>query len=435
MIACIVIVAVTLLGIIVTSIVKPSIKIKSFTLNLYWVIALLGALILLLSTVLPMGGFWNGLTSNEGMNPLKILVLFLSMTGISIYLDEVGFFSYLANVVVKHNKKSQIRLFIALYVLIAILTMFTSNDIVILTFTPFIILFAKRSGISPIPYLVAEFVCANTWSMMFIIGNPTNIYIASTYNIIFVDYFLTMGVPTLLAGLVEFAILILLFFKQLKQPIQKANIEKVEMEKFHLIYGISILVLCIVFLVLSNYVNIEMWIISLAAFVVLMIGIITESLLEKESLLQVRHTLKRLPYELIPFLLSMFAIVLALQQYDVLTHIHNFFGSNMTNVIYGYSSLLSANLVNNIPMSIAFSNIIKGLEGSALKGALYGSIIGSNIGAFITPLGALAGLMWMSILKKYEVHYNFASFIKYGVIIGIPTATVAIFSLMLFIQN
>lgn len=59
--------------------------------------------------------------------------------------------------------------------MVAILTIFTSNDIVILTFTPFICYFSKNAKINPIPYLVAEFA-ATTYSMMLIIGNPTNIY-------------------------------------------------------------------------------------------------------------------------------------------------------------------------------------------------------------------------------------------------------------------
>ena len=30
-------------------------------------------------------------------------------------------------------------------------------------------------------------------------------------------------------------------------------------------------------------------------------------------------------------------------------------------------------------------------------------LIASNIAAFITPIGALAGIMWMSLLKSYDV--------------------------------
>ena len=72
--------------------------------------------------------------------------------------------------------------------LVSVLTVFTSNDIIVLTFTPFICHFAKSARIDPLPYLVSEFVAANTWSMALIIGNPTNIYLMSGTGISFLSY-------------------------------------------------------------------------------------------------------------------------------------------------------------------------------------------------------------------------------------------------------
>ena len=83
-------------------------------------------------------------------------------------------------------------------------------------------------------------------------------------------------------------------------------------------------------------------------------------------------------------------------------------------------------------MSVLYSSIETNLPASSLNGALYSSIIGSNIGAFITPVGALAGIMWMGILKRHEVKYSFKDFIKYGVIIGAPVASVAILMSVFF---
>jgi arsenical pump membrane protein len=67
-----------------------------------------------------------------------------------------------------------------------------------------------------------------------------------------------------------------------------------------------------------------------------------------------------------------------------------------------------------------------------LKG-VYASIIGSNIGAFLTPLGALAGVMFSSLLKKYQVKFTFLDFIKYGAIISIPVLSIALLTLELVI--
>ncbi len=428
----IVVAVLTSLSIVITCILKPSIRIKKVTINLYWVIALIGALTLLFTTAISFKEVFNGLISNSSINPIKILILFLSMTMISIFLDELGFFATLANAVLKHTKDSQFKIFIAFYFLVAILTMFTSNDIIILTFTPFIIMFCKNAKISPVPYLVSEFCAANTWSMMFIIGNPTNIYLAESFGVDFISYFLKMAIPTLLAGIVEFSLLILVFYRKLKTPIQHEFEDLPRLNTFLTGYGLTILIACTIMLVISSYVSIPMYLIALISLLTLSAGVLTYAIVKKSKPQELLNTYKRAPYELIPFVISMFVIVLALSKYNVTKEMAEFLGSKYVSLSYGFSSLFMANLLNNIPMSVLYSSIETNLNPNSLTGALYASIIGSNIGAFITPVGALAGIMWMGILKRHEVKYTFLDFIKYGVLIGVPVSSVAIISLIIF---
>ena len=209
----------TILTMIGASLFKPDLKIKKLSINTYWIIPLLGALVLLIAGLISLPEIYVGLSADTAINPLKILALFLSMTLMSIFLDEVGLFRFLASFALKKAKTSQMTMFIILYALVSFLTMFTSNDIIILTFTPFICYFAKRAKINPLPYLFASFVAANTWSMMFIIGNPTNIYLASSHGISFLDYVQVMYLPTIFAGLASFGALFLLFRKQLSTPL------------------------------------------------------------------------------------------------------------------------------------------------------------------------------------------------------------------------
>lgn len=74
-----------------------------------------------------------------------------------------------------------------------------------------------------------------------------------------------------------------------------------------------------------------------------------------------------------------------------------------------HSFLLAANVMNNIPMSVAFSSIVSPLPEADRLPAAYASIIGSNIGAYFTPLGALAGIMWSGILNKWAFPFPSAS--------------------------
>lgn len=432
-IAAIILSVLALLGLIVSSITNFGFKIKNTKIKIYWAFPLIVALIFIIFGFIPFDTFTEGLFSNDGMNPIKILILFLSMTGISIFLDEMGLFSFLAYKVVKKSNSSQIRIYFSLCALIAVLTMFTSNDIVILTFTPFIIFFCKRTKCNPIPYLISEFIIANTWSMMFIIGNPTNIYLGSYYGIKFIDYFKVMFVPTLLAGIVETIILFLLFRKSLKSEFEYSD-EEATLKNLPLtIVGVSILAICTILLVVSSYVEfLEMYLVSGISFLLLVVICLIYSLIKKEKPFGLVDTVKRLPYELVPFLIGMFTISLCLTHYGVSASICEFLGTKYTNFTYGFTSLAACNLVNNIPMSVLYSEIISNMGTNLTMLPIYSAIVGSNIGAFITPLGALAGIMWMGILSSHEVKYSFLDFVKYGLIIGIPTATVALVMLPLF---
>ena len=121
--------------------------------------------------------------------------------------------------------------FFIIYFLVAILTIFTSNDIVILTFTPFICYFSKKGKINPIPYLVMEFINANTYSMLLSIGNPTNIYLSASFNISFLTYFIKMLIPTLFASLASLLVLIILFRSELNKPISNIKITEITFKK------------------------------------------------------------------------------------------------------------------------------------------------------------------------------------------------------------
>ena len=422
-----IIISITTFVLVILSIfLFPHIKIGRFRLDTYWIIALVGAVILLCFSFAPIKEVGNQLTSNAAINPIKILVLFFSMTLISVFLDELGLFKFLASVASSKAKENQMVLFIIFYALTAVLTVFTSNDVVILTLTPFICFFAKRSRINPLPYLVAEFVAANTWSLMFVIGNPTNIYLATSAGISFLEYFQIMGIPTFTAGVVEIIILYLLFRKQLKVPLMSNELKYHVDDKAPVIVGVSILIVCLVFLVISSYIKIEMWIISLACASCFLVFMLIYSIFKKDNIFHVLASLKRLPYQLIPFFLSMFVIVVALNVQGVSEKIASFLGSQYPIWVYGYSSYFASNLINNIPMSILFSDLTKTLTGEAFVKATYASIIGSNIGAFLTPIGALAGIMFSSLVNKNNVRFTFIDFVKYGVIISIPVITVAL---------
>lgn len=426
MVLTLVISIIAILLMLISIIVFPKIKFKSFEMQTFYIFPFIAMFLIFAFKLVDIDYAMNKLISSDGMNPLKIIVLFFSMSFLSIILDELNFFEYLANKALKKANGSQIKLFLILYLLCSVLTIFTSNDIVILTFTPFIIFFSKNAKINPIPYLVTDFIAANTWSMLFIIGNPTNIYIGANANLTFLEYLKVMFLPTIFAGLTSLLILFLLFKNKLKEKLDCESEEIKIKDKFLLIIALSLLIICIILLAISNYINLEMYLVSLICASTLLLFLIVNLFIKKDKTIII-NGLKRIPYSLFPFVVSMFIIVLALDCNGITNNLKDLLNKTNTIFSYGISSYLSCSLINNIPMSVLFSSI------STNTGSIYSSIIGSNIGAFLTPIGALAGIMWLSILKKYDIKFSYLDFIKYGAIISIPTLAVSLLGLAIII--
>ncbi len=407
----------------------PKLKLGKLTLSTYWLVTLLGAGVLLLAGQADLPALGRALIADTAINPLKILVLFLSMTVLSVFLDELGLFRFLASVALKHARGGQRKLFFILYFLVSVLTVFTSNDIIILSFTPFICYFCKSENIDPMPYLAAEFVAANTWSMALIIGNPTNIYLATSYGVDFLSYLKVSIVPTVFAGTVALLCLYLLFRKKLSAPLSAEPQTVVLHDKPLLWVGIVHLAVCTVLLAVGSYIGLEMWIVSLCAMGSLFVFALVFALARREKPTELLHCLKRAPYALVPFVLSMFVMIVVLEQKGVTAAIGNFLGGDNAIWKYGPLSFLCANLINNIPMSVLFSSVLSGA--GANLGALFATVIGSNVGAFLTPIGALAGIMWSGILNEHGLKFGYLDFLKMGVTVAIPALFVALGGLAL----
>ncbi|MFA6627069.1 MAG: SLC13 family permease [Bacilli bacterium] len=424
MVGTIIVSILTVTYIIASILFFPRVSWKKISFDTYWIGALIGALVILLLNYARIESVWSYLSNDSQMNPFKILSLFLSMTLLSVYLDELGFFKRIAMWAHEKAGMKQSSIFIWLYMVVSILTIFTSNDIIILTFTPFICHFAKRAKINPLPYLVSEFIAANTWSNMLIIGNPTNIYLATSFEINFFEYVKVMFLPTFAAGVTSFGLTYWLFRRDLKVPMSQNNIEIVSINPILLTIGLVHLGGCTIFLSISSVINFPMWLISLLFAISLSISILIYRVFKHERSLILIKTIKRLPWTLIPFVLSMFILVLALKEQGITLIVSRLF--DQTFVLFGFGGLVFANLVNNIPMSIMFVEVLRPLSEASLLPALYATIIASNIGAYLTPIGALAGIMWMSILKREGVKFSFIDFVKTNAWIALVTMSVAL---------
>lgn len=150
------------------------------------------------------------------------------------------------------------------------------------------------------------------------------------------------------------------------------------------------------------------------------------------------EVLSRMPLKLAPFIAAMFGWVAALRVGGWVSRLNELlqdmlWGSNAFGAAYIMTTVttLAGNVLNNQPMTILFADTLSAgtieVENSRVAlAALYGTIAGSNIAACLTPVGALAGLMFQSILRSYGYSGLSAKvFVKYGAIVTVPTIVVS----------
>jgi len=97
-------------------------------------------------------------------------------------------------------------------------------------------------------------------------------------------------------------------------------------------------------------------------------------------------------------------------------------------------SVLS-NLMNNLPSVMLGTLLITeiGLDTQTLQVAYISMIIGSDIGALLTPLGTLATLLWMFVLKKNGVAITWSAYFRVALMVIPITLVVTLIALNIWL--
>jgi len=248
----------------------------------------------------------GSILGSSGLKPISIIVFILSLAYICIYLDTTGFYEYVSLRFAKASGGSGKRLFTYFFLLTSLLTMLTSNDVVILTMTYVVLYICRYAGVDPIPFLIAQFFAANIASMGLYIGNPTNIVIAGAFGISFIKFARWMLLPSISATLTCLLMLLLIFMRRIpsKLKIPEINLHNALKDKNGSILGLAALASMLLLLSLpTESLDASPHIITLTcASIVFTCDVV----LARERILMI---LKRIPWKISTFLVGLFIIV------------------------------------------------------------------------------------------------------------------------------
>ncbi|KAJ5811043.1 hypothetical protein N7447_010559 [Penicillium robsamsonii] len=156
----------------------------------------------------------DGIVGAGNINPIDIMVFFLTLAYIAISIDASGLIRYLAFKVLQKAGKVGHRLFFYLFVFFFGLGSFIGNDPIILSGTAFLAYMTRVSSniVHPRAWIHSQFAIANIASAILVSSNPTNLVLAGAFKIKFIVYTANMIVPVVVTAIVLFPFLLYIIF-------------------------------------------------------------------------------------------------------------------------------------------------------------------------------------------------------------------------------
>lgn len=152
--------------------------------------------------------------------------------------------------------------------------------------------------------------------------------------------------------------------------------------------------------------------------------------------------LKKTPWHILIFAFSMYVIIYGLHNLGLTKMLVAFcepiVSQSLLHASFMMGGLVSflSNFFNNHPaLMIGTITLTEmGLDPVTLKTIYLANIIGSDIGSLLLPIGTLASLIWMFILKQHKINVKWKDYLSVSLIV-IPISTiVTLFLLYYWVQ-
>lgn len=349
------------------------------------VVAVPGALLLVLLGAVS----WHDTadTVREVAPTVAFLVVVLLLAELA---DREGLFAWAAALTARQAGSSATRLLTRVTVLAAVVTAVLSLDATVVLLTPVVVATALRMRVPVRPHGYAVGHLANSASLLLPVSNLTNLLAVAATGLSFVHFAGLMVLPQLATVALEYLVLRWLFRRDLRGVVDAP---------VHEVPGTPVLALVVVgatvlgFGVASLVGLPPVW---PAAAGVLVLGV--RQLATRRTTLREQLVAANLPFGL--FVVGLAVLVLVLQLHGLETLLGAVLpdgdGLLALLAVAGISALL-ANLVNNLPATLALVPV------AAAGGVptVLAMLIGVNLGPNLTYAGSLANLLWRRVLGEH----------------------------------
>ncbi|MFC0215313.1 ArsB/NhaD family transporter [Paenibacillus chartarius] len=391
--------------------------------------ATLGAIMVLISGSVSLADL-----GRIGATVSSAAITILATVVMAIILESFGFFQWAADGLAAKAKNSGLRLFWYVNLLCFLMTLFFNNDGSILITTPILIILLDRLGLKnheKIPYLLSGALVATASSAPIGVSNIVNLIALDIIGMDLYMHTVMMFVPAMLGLLLLVLLLFLCFYRQMphrlpdkrhhhprpgQHPLLHPQLEApAARRRDRLMRNMLLFVFAVrISLFAASYFGIPIEIVAVLGSVILLawrwlsLGVSPADMIKKT------------PWHILLFAFSMYVIIYGLHNIGLTEALIAIVEPAVTSDLTG-ASLMMGTLLSG--MSILFNNhpaLMIGtltltnmqLDPLTLKIAYLASVIGSDIGALLLPIGTLASLIWMHILRQHRIRIEWTDYLK-----------------------
>jgi arsenical pump membrane protein len=382
--------------------------------------AMAGAAAVLLLGTATLADVGHGASETAG-----ILVFLIAMMIVAIVAEEAGCFDWAAGQAVALSRGSGRLLFLNLYVLGALVTVFLSLDVTAIMIAPIVCALVRRARLSPLPFVMACAFVANTASLFLPVSNLTNMLVYSLLHVPFWAFVRLMTLPNLAAMAVNLVVFFVIFRKLIPARFVEpdaGNTSRPDPVRLT-VAGVG-LATVVVGLIVFGGLGLPLWIPAVVGA-----AILTPIALVRQDV-RAERLLDGVAWSLPMFVIGMYTVITAAGRAGLADVWHALLptSSNATSLsgllAIAFSAAAGANLFNNIPMSLV---VIASLSSASATNALasaFASLIGTNIGPNVTVFGSLATILVLHAARRNRIDVSSVQYLKIG-LLTVPLMIVA----------